>query len=372
MEIPELTLEEVISREEEVDKEKGVFKDKLANLTDWDTETLQFTIGGEKYNFTSYALRQLLSKFKIPYNYFIDSSPELRNKELTEGLQAANKNVSYIFKIIPDSLLTGIDNNTGQKTVYGIIPQVHLNFQTSEFLKKIQRSLPDTVSLIEEEVSLEETRLRFISKDITYPTKDGSQYIPASDIHFSEVGAAPYSQHAVLINTTLNAAQKFPQALSESVKIPLTRFNEQQFDLSMKQLPDIVMGMQSLFIPVFEALSTLKTSPTITEEGEFDGKLHDIFKLIIPGRKLQSAVQEQATLNYKAASTHTLKSLYDSILRMIAYEDNKPSRNPERIQIEKALGNFIAKLSSFTQDYSAHNKTFEYSLENIEIHFKAR
>lgn len=346
--------DELLLEQQEVDRRKSTFRYKIGDIQNWDTENLVFDIGGPR-NLTSHALKQLLKKLKIPYPYFMQCSPELRDKELREAMEDANKKTEYVFKVY----------NAGEtdERIYGIVPPQYYPALTSNFMQRIREALPSGVSLKESNVSLEEMRLRIISDNVKYVEKDN--IIPGVDVWFSEVGKNPYMVQSVLFRVVCSNGLMLPEGSAPTVKIPLARFSEAQFQASLSSLGE-TFERQKIYADTFERLKEIELPMKVEDTEELPDVMKDAIQLVIPSKGIQRDYGQLILNQYNEDEGNNMNALVNALTRTARdIEDNT-----EKVMLESTAGTFLSKVNSLNQDHRDYDQVLEFSVPNFKRLFK--
>lgn len=354
MVIKDKRLEEVIEEQRLVDAQKTHFQFKISDIHSWDTEHLTFNIAGDR-TLTSYALKQLLKKLKIPYSYFMACSPELRDKELREAMESANSRTDYIFKVYRQG--------EADERIYGLVPPQYYPALTVNFMDRIREALPTDVTLSEFSVSLDEMRLRIISGEKSFIEKD--KIIPAVDITYSEVGKCPYAVKSSLYRVVCSNGMMLPEGLSPSVKIPLTRFSEAQFQSSLFSLGD-TFEKQKSFAETLERLKEIPLPDRLDGPDELPAEMKDAINLVIPSKIVQRDYTQLILNEYTQAENFSVNGLVNALTRTARdIQDNS-----EKSSLELLAGSFVSRVHSLDVDHKEHNQELEYTVPNLRRLFK--
>lgn len=349
------TLEALITAQKETDDRKTFFPFKIGEVSEWDSEALTFNMGGVDYDMTSYALKQLLKKLKIPAPYFMQCSPDLRTKELREALQDANKKTEYIFKVINEE-------GSERPKIFGIVPPQYYSALTSNFLSRVNENMPKDMEVSEYNTNLEYTRVRLLPKDKAFIEVD--EIVPGVDLWYSEVGAKPFLLQSVMFRKVCSNGMMLPEAGAPSSKIPLTRFKEEQFQAILSSLREDLLDQQLPYAETMEKLKTIEL-PQEVKEDEPAELLTAAKNLIMPSRLLQRDYGDTVTTQYIKDGNFTMNGMLNAVTRIARDIDG-----PDKLALESTAGAFTSRVTSLERDHKAHNQEFEYSIPNFTRLFK--
>lgn len=319
---------------------------KIPDISEWDSVDHKLTLGGASFDLTEYALKQFLKKLKIPYQYYMTCSPELRDKEIREAMEEQSGKVEYIFKVKEDK-------------IYGIVPKQYYNSQTAPFIQKIADNLPANVTIAEYELNLDKVRVRFISSDKEFVPVDA--LVPGVDVLFSEVAATPFAMQTAIFRKVCSNGLMLPEGHAPSFKMPMTRFKEEQFQAALSSMRDEFFDNQLPLAELFEKFKTIEL-PSSRGEEELPQILAIARDLVLPSRVLQRDYEQLIIEEFnKNEDNLTLNGLLNAVTRTA-----RDIGASEKVKLESSAGAFVSKVFSLQKDAEKHNEEFEFSLPNFK------
>lgn len=344
------TMETLLSDAHELDTNKHQVFYKIPDITEWDSIDHKISLGGSSFELTDYALKQFLKKLKIPYQYYMSCSSELRDKEIREAMQEQSGKIEYIFKLKDEK-------------IYGIVPKQYYSTLTEPFIQKIAENLPSSVSIAEYELNLDKIRVRFVSTDTSYVDVDA--LVPGVDVNFSEVGATPFAMQTAIYRKVCSNGLMLPEGYAPSFKMPMTRFREEQFQASVSSMKDSFFEKQK---PIAELFEKFKEIPLPSSRGleELPEELKTARDLVLPSRVLQRDYEQLILEEFnKTEDNLTVNGLLNAITRTA-----RDIGVAEKVKLESSAGGFVSKVYSLQQDAVKHNEAFDFSIPSFKRLFK--
>lgn len=318
---------------------------KLPEITDWNSTTDEVALGGTTFKFTEFGLKQFLKKLKIPYQYYKACSPELRDKELREGLEDQSSKIEYLFKVK--------DNK-----IYGIIPKQYYSTLTEPFAKKITDALPTNVTISEYAMELEYTRIRFMATDTSFVDVD--TLVPGVDVIFSEVGYSPFQITSTLFRKVCSNGLCLPDTQA-SFKMPMTRFQEAPVTAAISAMAAKFFISQQGIAELFEQLKCVEL-PAFDQGVTSHPELEAALSLVMPSKLLQKNYGDIVFQNYQTDGNNTLNGVINAITRTA----RDIEQSTEKVRLESTAGAFVSKIFSLKHDAETHNEEFELSMGNLQ------
>lgn len=349
------TAAEIIAAQQELDSHKTYFQFKIGDMARWDSDKLTFEFAGQEYELTSFALKQLLKKLKIPYPYFMNCSPELRDKEIREALLDANKKTEYVFKVF-------VENDAAVPKIFGIVPPQYYPGYTSNVFQRAADIIPGNLEASESEQHLDFSRIRFLAKDTSFIEVD--EIVPGIDLWYSEVGRKPFLLQSVMFRKVCSNGLMLPESSSPCGKIPMTRFKEEQFSAMLSTLKESILEKQRPFAETLEKLKTVEL-PNSVESDEDAAKITAAKELVLPSRALQADYGDLVTHQYISDNNFTMNGIVNAVTRVA-----RDIESSEKLLLEESAGRFTSKIFALEEDHRSHNQEMEYSVANFRRLFK--
>lgn len=340
-------LETLLADAHTLDEGKQQIFYKIPDIIQWNSSEHKITLGGAEFGLTDYALRQFLKKLKIPYPYYMQCSPDLRDKEIREAMEEQSGKVEYVFKIKNDK-------------IYGIVPKQYYSTLTEPFLQRVASNLPGNVSIAEYSLDLDKTRVRFMATDKVFVQVD--EIVPAVDVSFSEVGACPFNIMSALFRKVCSNGMMIPEGKAPSFKMPMARFRDEQFEASILSMTEMFDHQQD-FAELFEKFKTIKLEePVSVQDEEYPEQFKAAYNLILPSRALQKDFGQLVVEEFnKHEDNKTVNGLMNAVTRTA-----RDITGADKDRLESSVGAFLSKVYSLQKDVELHNEQFDFTLQNIQ------
>lgn len=339
------TVEELVESARELDKDKTTIFYKIPDIELVNPVEHKITLGGTEYQLTNYALKQFLQKMKIPFTYFLQCSPELREREVGEGLRdIASPKVEYAFKIKEDK-------------IYGIVSKAYCQLPTSDILGYITSHLPPGLSLNEFQLNLEGLTARFIADNQEFIENDTLKSMV--DIGFSEVGAMPFQITSAVFRQVCTNGMMLPEGLAPSFRMPMARFKREVLEGAVSSIPDRMYGSMQPFMDTFEGLKEIQL-PQASTNDDLAPEIDSMLNLVLPSRVLQRDYKSLVLDHYNLDQNLTANGVVNAVTRTA-----RDLESNDKFKLEQSAGAFLSRVVKGKQAIEGKGGHFDFTQDRV-------
>ena len=372
-----VTKDQVMEHFNRVDKYKTSFIEALNQITTWDvgeTDGFKLTIKDTEYPLTTYALKQLLKKLKIPFSYFNNCSFDLRNQELQEAFSRLSNANNMNFKL-------WLDEETNKQWIYGILDPGCADLMSGEIVQKVFDGMgsQNGVVITQFTSTLEGLKLRFINESNQYTDVDAE--FPGVDFKFSEVGDGPIALQSVLLRKVCSNGLVIPQEINSAFKMTLKKYEPSKFDMEVQYVDNAAAGLESIANALLELKNIALPEALIdVDDKDMRNAFDDVFEYIIPKKSIRTEYGRLIRTEFNTTGNHTVNGLINATTRVAQEKllkfdtygevDKRLDVLDEKNILESAAGNFVSKIAVMDDHAKADGGRFDYSLDGIKHSFK--
>ena len=360
-----LTKEAVMSKLHKLDANRGSFTGNLHDITSWEIGEGNFTItmNDETYRFGEWAQTQLLKKLKIPRNYFLKCSKDLRDQEFREGLDALSKGEENRFKF-------WLDPETNEKMVYGFIPMNCPDVLPSEIVEKVLNGAGSLEGVVIAEgalSSLDSLRLRLYDSNRNFGTVGTGELFPAMDFVFSDVLRYPIKCQSALFRKECENGLIIPVELNDAFQMPLMRYNEDLFNSHIQFVCDAGSRLDVISKSFDELRKIELPEALINGDADERNSFDDVLEYVIPRKPDRDSIAEPVKREYNAdTGNHTVFGLINAVTATV--RDYDEGMDGLKCSVEEGVGKFITRISIQEQT----REGFKYDKEGLDTLFKKK
>lgn len=341
------SVEELVNAVRTLDENKRTIFYKIPDLTDFHPEEHTVNMGGSNFTMTEYALKQFLKKLKIPYSYYLACSPELRLKEVREGIETnGSPKVEYAFKVKEDK-------------IYGIVSKAHCLHPSSHILGQLLPYIPEKLELKEFALNLEVLTMRFIVPTESFIENDTLQ--SAFNVGFSEVGAMPFKITSGIFRTSCENSLILKELASPTFKMPMTRYKQEVATNALSSIPNTMFYRMGPFMTVMEELKSLELPEALTNDGKLPHDLQIAFDLIVPSKAMQRNYITPMANYYTSDANFNYNGVLNAVTRTARDMDSM-----DKYAIERTAGNFITAIVEAKLKAERTRKEFTLDVKTLK------
>jgi hypothetical protein len=346
------TIEQLILSARELDLDKRNILYKVPDVRNFNPEEFSIEIDGETFHMDDQGLKHFLKAIKVPYQYFKLCTPELREKEVREGLALnASNNTEFKFKI------------KGNK-IYGIVAKVYpdINFET--MVSKMVQNFPQGMGLTEFDLTLHKADIRFL--DTTKEFIDADVLKGMVDISFSEIGD-PFQIETGLFRQVCTNGAKIKFNMAPSFRMPMARWKEEVFQTAMRAIPDNMFACVKPFAETFEALKGISLPGLGMNQEDTPEEITKVLKLALPNPALQRDYKQVIFQHYNDDANFSVNGVLNAVTRTARDIDSAPTR----LNLETSVGSFLANVVKASRETQA-TSPFTMDLPSLERALKKK
>lgn len=330
-----LTWDSVFAFIKPVYENSTIIYDKVQNLTLNFNDVNYGDFNGANYGVTETVQKMLLRKYKIPFNFFVSATPDLKEKVYMEGMskfiagKSSERDNAFHIKTFET------EDGEDKAYIYGLLPKAYKPISFSAIFGNVRAALEDEFDIVEVSASINKVELILNSKTALL-----EEYKIGFRVLFSEIGE-PFTMIPFLFLTKGDAIIEFTN--SKGVILPfrksMARYKQSEivdeiklFELTVKQKLNILLPV----IEKFKEASIEDESVYMAIESVFipSAKIRDDYSPFIDSKfnelggenlwNLLQAMAQSLTLYSKRAIVSTeSKGTIGLALLSIAFESSK-------------------------------------------------
>ena len=372
-----VTKEQVMEHFNYVDKFKTSFVDDLSQISIWDAgemDGFKLTIKDTEYPLTTFALKQLLKKLKIPFTYFQSCSFDLRNQELQEAFSRLSNETNMNFKL-------WLDEETNKQWIYGMLDPDCADLMSGEIVQKVLDGMGSEAGVVIPQFTstLEGLKLRFINENNQYTDVDAE--FPGVDFKFSEVGDGPISLQSVLLRKVCSNGLVIPQEINSAFKMTLKRYEPSKFDMEVQYVENAASGLEAISNALLELKNIVLPEALIdVDDKDMRNAFDDVFEYVVPKKSVRKDYGRLIRTEFNTAGNLTVNGLVNATTKIAqektrnidsyAEADLRLDVLAEKNVLESSAGSFVSKIAVMDEHAKADGGRFDYSLDGIKHSFK--
>lgn len=336
------SIEQLVTSVRTLDENKRTVFYKIPDLTNFDPDESTINMGGSEFKFTDYALKQFLKKLKVPYNYYQSCSPDLRLKEVKEGMDTnGSPKVEYAFRVKEDK-------------IYGMVSKAYCLHPSSHILGQVLSQLPQGLQIKEFALTLEELRVRFIAPQQEFIENDTLYSLV--DIAFSEVGALPFQLTSGIHRLVCENGLMLAEGIAPSFKMPMSRFKPEILQAAVSSIPDRMFTSMNPYMNTFESLKGIEL-PSKAANQDLPDALVEAYNMVVPSKLIQRDYRDMMVDHYLMDQNLTLNGVVNSVTRTA-----RDMKSRDKFKLEIAAGNFVSQLVKAKATAEQKRKPFDLNI----------